>query len=166
MNWDSQNFIQILENKWTKWTGSNTWSNELRFRKLHSNHQEQVNKVNKVNKLKYFAKWIEIQKASLKSLWTSEQGEQSEQTQIVSQMNWDSQSFIQILENKWTKWTNSNTLSNELRFTELHSNPWEQVNKVNRLKYLVKWIEIQKASFKSSRTSEQGEQSEQTQILC
>ena len=58
--------------------------------------------MNKVNKLKYFAKWIEIQKVSLKSLWTSEQGEQSEQTQIVSQIIWDSQSFIQILKNMWT----------------------------------------------------------------
>ena len=58
--------------------------------------------MNKVNKLKYFAKWIEIQKVSLKSLWTSEQGEQSEQTQIVSQMNWDSESFIQIFQKKWT----------------------------------------------------------------
>ena len=32
----------------------------------------------------------------------SEQGEQSKQTQIVSQMNCDSESHIQILENKWT----------------------------------------------------------------
>ena len=34
---------------------------------------------------------------------------------------------------------------------------------MNNLKCLVKWIEIQKASFKFSRTSEQGEQSEQSE---
>ena len=64
--------------------------------KLHSNHSEQV------NNLKCLVKWIEIQKASFKFSRTSEQGEQSEQTQIVSQMKWDSESFIQIFENKWT----------------------------------------------------------------
>ena len=155
-------------NKWTKWTNSNTWSNELRFIDLHSNLQEQMNNVNKVSRLKYLVKWIEFQKTSFISSRTSGQVEKSVQTQILSQMNWDLESFIQIIMNKWTRWTNSNTSPNELRFRKLHWNPCEQVNKVNKvnkLKYLVKWIEIQRALFKSSRTSEQGEQSEQTQIL-
>ena len=55
-----------------------------------------------MNKDKYLVKWNEIQKASFKFSRTSEQGEQSEQTQIVSQMNWDSESFIQIFQKKWT----------------------------------------------------------------
>ena len=94
----------------------------MRFRQPLSNPWEQVNKVNKVNKQKYFVKWIEIQTAAFKFSRTSEQGEQSEQseqceqseqTQIPKQMNWDSDSLFQILENKWTrwtKWTNKNAL--------------------------------------------------------
>ena len=142
MNWDSESFIEILLNKWTrwtKWTNSNTSPNKLRFRRLHWNPCEQVNKLNKVDKLKYFAKLIEIQKASLKSLWTSEQGEQSEQAQTLGQMNWDSESFIQIIKKKstrWTKWKNSNALPNKLRFWKLHWNPCEQLNKVNNVNKL------------------------------
>jgi hypothetical protein len=86
----------------------------------------------------------------------------SKQTQMNSQMNWDSESFIQNPRNKWTrwtKWTNTNSSSNELRYRKLYWNPREQVNK---LKELVKWIEIQRASYKTSRTIEQ---SEQTQIV-
>ena len=102
-----------------------------------------------MNKQKYFVKWIEIKTAAFKFSRTSEQGEQSEQT-LQSEQS----------EKRWTKWTNSNTWSNELRFRQPLSNPWEQVNKVNKVnkqKYLKKWIEIQTASFKSSRTGEQCE---------
>ena len=81
--------------------------------------------MNKVNKQNYFVKWIKIQTAALQFSRTSEQGEQSEQseqseqceqseqTQIPKQMNWDSDSLFQILENKWTwwtKWTKNNAL--------------------------------------------------------
>ena len=59
-----------------------------------------MNKVNKVNNQKYLDIEIQIQKASFKSLRTSEQGEQSEQTKIPRHINSDSESFIQILQNK------------------------------------------------------------------
>ena len=62
--------------------------------------------MNKVNKQKYFVKWIEIQTAAFKfsseQIEQSEQGEQSEQTHTPDQMNWDSDSLFQILQNKWT----------------------------------------------------------------
>ena len=96
-----------------------------------------------MNNEKYLVKRIKIQTAAFKSSRTSEQGEQSEQTQILNK--------------------------NELRFSQPLSNPQEQVNmvnKVNKLNYLIKWIDIQTASFKSLRTSEQVEQSEQTKVLC
>ena len=48
--------------------------------------------MNKVNKLKYLGKWIDIQTASLKSLWTSEQGEQGEQSEQCEQSEQGEQS--------------------------------------------------------------------------
>jgi hypothetical protein len=47
-----------------------------------------------VNKLKCLVEWIEIKKTLLKSSRTSEQSDQNEQTQIIGQMNWDSELFI------------------------------------------------------------------------
>ena len=104
-----------------------------------------------VNKLKYLVKWIEIQKASYNSSRTSEQ------TQILSQMNWDPNSFIQILENKWTC-EQVNKLKYLVKWIEFQKASYNSSNtseQVNKLKSLVKWIEILIASFKSLRTSEQ-----------
>ena len=53
----------------------------------------------------------------------------SEQTQIFSQMKWDSESFIQILENKWTSEQTQMFSQMNWDFRKLHSYPPEQVNK-------------------------------------
>ena len=76
---------------------------------------------------------------------------------MLSQVIWDSESFIQILEKKWTS-EQLNKLKYLVKWIETQKSSFQSSRtseQVNKLKYLVKWIETQKASFKSSRTSAQ-----------